>query len=148
MESSIAKIRELLFKAEAYWAFASEEHLSVQTAEGKWSKKEILGHLIDSALNNLTRFTEIGYQPQPYAYREYNQKELTGINRNQYADKDELFQLWLSLNKQIIRVMESATAERLALKISSPDPDITDLRSIMKDYPLHMQHHINQIISP
>ncbi|MGE7686034.1 hypothetical protein [Peribacillus simplex] len=32
----------------------------------KWSKKEILGHLCDSALNNMNRFIKIQYEEQPY----------------------------------------------------------------------------------
>lgn len=45
--------------------FSKEELLS-KPAPGKWSKLEILGHLIDSAINNLKRFTEIQFLPQPY----------------------------------------------------------------------------------
>jgi hypothetical protein len=51
--------------------FSSEELLK-RPAQGKWSKQEILGHLIDSAINNLKRFTEIQFLPQPYTVISYS----------------------------------------------------------------------------
>ncbi|MFT3796311.1 DinB family protein [Flavobacterium sp.] len=116
-------------------------------SKGKWSRKQILGHLIDSAINNLQRFTEIGYQPQPYVYREYHQAELVQMNDYQNMDTKELLQLWLSLNKQIARVMHNQTEERLDLKVLFTDGELSDLRFIMQDYPEHMEYHLNQIVN-
>ncbi|HMI06102.1 MAG TPA: DinB family protein [Flavobacterium sp.] len=145
MEQTVNKLQNLLTAAEAYFAKADDAFLQLPIAEGKWSRKQILGHLIDSAVNNLTRFTEIGYQPQPYIYREYRQNELVEINRYQTADAKEIFRLWLSLNKQIVRVIQSQTEERLHLKVQFTDGMIADLRFIMTDYPEHLEHHLNQI---
>lgn len=47
--------------------------LSRKISPEKWSKKEILGHLIDSGINNLQRFTEIQYESKPYKIRKYKQ---------------------------------------------------------------------------
>lgn len=145
MQSAINKLQELLTQGETYFKSADESHLREPYMPGKWSRKQILGHLIDSAVNNLTRFTEIGYQPQPYAYREYNQSELVKINNYQETDTAELLQLWLSLNKQIVRVMQSVTEHRLNLKIRFTDGSLSDLRYIMHDYPEHLEHHMRQI---
>ncbi|HLA55378.1 MAG TPA: DinB family protein [Flavobacterium sp.] len=147
MKTAIHKLQTVLQQAEQYFAAASESALEIPIAEGKWSRKQILGHLVDSAINNLTRFTEIGHRPQPYIYREYKQQELVEANQYQSMPIAELFQLWLSLNKQIIRIMQSQTNERLNLKIQFTDGSISDLRYIMIDYPEHLEHHINQIIS-
>lgn len=147
MKEAIYKLETLLSQGESYLRSADESSLEQPIAIDKWSKKQILGHLIDSAINNLTRFTEIGYQPQPYMYREYNQAELVSINGYQSMETAELLQLWLSLNRQIVRVMKNQTAERLSLKILFTDGEISDLKFIMTDYPEHMEHHIKQIIS-
>lgn len=145
MKEPIRKLQNLLSQADFFFAYADESFLQLPIAEGKWSRKQILGHLIDSAINNLTRFTEIGYQSQPYIYREYKQNELVSVNQYQTADSRELFQLWLSLNKQIVRVMQSQTEERLQLKIQFADGSSSDLKFIMTDYPEHMEHHLKQI---
>ena len=145
MTSATQKLNALLLNGEQFFKAANEDFLRQPYLPGKWSRKQILGHLVDSALNNLTRFTEIGYQPQPYAYREYDQAALVAVNDYQHMDTPELVQLWLSLNKQIARVMASASDERLNLKILFPDGSISDLRFIMHDYPQHMEHHLKQI---
>lgn len=147
METTINKLQALLTQGETYFNSADESHLREPYMPGKWSRKQILGHLIDSAVNNLTRFTEIGYQPQPYIYREYNQSELVKINNYQEMDTAELLQLWLSLNRQIARVMQSVTEERLNLPLQFTDGSLSDLRYIMHDYPDHMEHHIKQIVN-
>src|SRR5215203_4736341 len=63
--------------------FSSEELLQ-KSAAVKWSKQEILGHLIDSAINNLKRFTEIQFLPQPYTVISYKQNELVTVNDYQH----------------------------------------------------------------
>jgi hypothetical protein len=146
MKPTIEKLNTLLIQGEKYFTSANEDFLRQPYTAGKWSRKQILGHLIDSAVNNLTRFTEIGYQPQPYLYREYNQAELVKTNNYQEIDTADLLQLWLSLNKQIVRVIASANEERLNLAIKFTDGSISDLRYIMHDYPEHMEHHIKQIV--
>src|SRR6478735_105029 len=80
--------------------FSSEELLK-RPAPGKWSKQEILGHLIDSAVNNLKRFTEIQFLPQPYQVVSYRQNELVTINHYQDLPLAHLLDLWRSLNQQI-----------------------------------------------
>ena len=147
MTSSIAKLNSLLAKTLRYFNASDEAFLRKPYLPGKWSRKQILGHLTDSAIHNLTRFTEIGYQPQPYIHREYNQAELVRINDYQEMDTAGLLQLWLSLNHQITRVMSSATDERLNLKIKFTDGTLSDLRFIMHDYPEHIEHHVRQILS-
>lgn len=146
MKATIEKIENLIGQAHAYFTSHDEATLRTPIAEGKWSRKQIIGHLIDSALNNLQRFTEIGYQPQPYSYREYHQSELVRINDYQNVETIELLRLWILLNRQIMRVMASQTEERLDLKVQFTDGEISDLRFLMHDYPEHMEHHINQIV--
>lgn len=114
--------------------------------ENKWSKKEILGHLVDSSIHNLVRFTEIHYAAKPYVHRSYNQNDLVRINKYQEADIDELLQLWLSVNKQILRLFQSVDEEALQYKIELNDKAIVNLRFLMTDYVDHLEHHSNQLM--
>ncbi len=77
------------------------EQLTFKPTPEKWSKKEILSHLIDSALNNLKRFLSILHSYKNYEVKLHDQNYLVKINRYQEADTNHLVALWQSLNQQI-----------------------------------------------
>ena len=144
MEDAILKFEKLLNENVNYFPTISNEILE-DKVPGKWSKREILGHLTDSAIHNLVRFTEINYVEKPYQHRPYNQIDLVNLNQYQTMDIDELTQLWFVINKQIIRIMKSVDNEALDYKIVLSDGSIIDLKFLMTDYVTHLEHHINQI---
>ncbi len=68
---------ELLLKnGLEYLSKSSEQEMSGKLSSEKWSKKEFLGHLIDSGINNLQRFTEVQFENKPYKIIKYKQNEL------------------------------------------------------------------------
>ena len=69
-----------------------ETTASVKPSPNKWSKKEILGHLVDSAQNNLRRFIVAQYDDNPKII--YRQDDWVRINNYQNARLEELIQLW------------------------------------------------------
>ncbi|MET0945648.1 MAG: DinB family protein [Flavobacterium sp.] len=146
MQNAILKFDQLLNENSNYFVTIDPVVLE-ERKPGKWSKKEVLGHLIDSAIHNLVRFTEINYAAKPYRHRPYNQIDLVNLNQYQTKDINELNQLWLSLNKQIIRIMKSVNEKALDYKIILSDESVIDLRFLMTDYVEHLEHHINQIRS-
>lgn len=81
---------------------------------GKWSRKEILGHLIDSAINNLKRFTDAQFADDSYLVQPYNQDELVKLNKYQCASLEHLLILWQSLNRQLIIVALSIPVNALS----------------------------------
>lgn len=146
MQNAILKFEQLLNENASYFPEISSEILESRIS-GKWSKKEILGHLTDSAIHNLVRFTEINYLQKPYHHRPYNQIDLVNLNQYQQMDIRELTQLWLSVNKQIIRIMKSVDEKALEYEIILSDGAVIDLKFLMTDYVEHLEHHINQIKS-
>lgn len=146
MEDSIRRFEQLLNENVNYFPIIDPVILE-ERKPGKWSKKEVLGHLVDSAIHNLVRFTEINYVEKPYRHRPYNQIDLVNLNQYQTKEINELTQLWFSLNQQIIRIMKSVPEEALDFKIILSDESVIDLRFLMTDYVEHLEHHINQIRS-
>jgi hypothetical protein len=125
----------------------SSTELLNRPAPGKWSKKEILGHLIDSAINNLKRFTEIQFLPQPYSLVSYRQNELVTTNDYQNLPLDHLLDLWQALNRQIVFVVKNIAAEKLNYAVD-PQYEVKETRTlgwIICDYVAHMAHHFRQI---
>lgn len=128
--------------------FSSEELLK-RPAPGKWSKQEILGHLIDSAVNNLKRFTDIQFLPQPYSVISYKQNELVIVNDYQSLPLDHLLNLWQALNRQIVFVVKRIPVDKLNYPVD-PQYESKELKTlgwIICDYVAHMEHHFNQIFS-
>lgn len=146
MEDSIRRFEQLLNENVNYFPIIDPVILE-ERKPGKWSKKEVLGHLVDSAIHNLVRFTEINYVEKPYRHRPYNQIDLVNLNQYQTKEINELTQLWFSLNQQIIQIMKSVPEEALDFKIILSDESVIDLRFLMTDYVEHLEHHINQIRS-
>lgn len=146
MHDAILKFEKILNENVSYFPVLNNEILEAKVP-GKWSKKEILGHLVDSALHNLVRFTEINYAEKPYQHRPYNQIDLVNLNDYQSMDINELTQLWFVLNKQIVRIMKSVDDKVLDYKIVLSDKTVIDLKFLMTDYVEHLEHHVNQIKS-
>ncbi len=146
MTETAKRLEELLKSGWAYLNKASGSDLKYKPLAGKWSKQEILGHLIDSGINNLQRFTEIQSAERPFKVRKYKQDELVIANAYQDADTDELLRLWLALNERILKIMEQQTETSLNLQIELPDGQLSDLRFLMIDYVDHLEYHLKQIM--
>lgn len=127
----------------------TRQELVRKPASDKWSKQEIVGHLIDSAINNLKRFTEIQFEPQPYTIVSYKQDELISVNNYQSLPIEHMIQLWQSLNRQIVYVVRNIPAEKLNLEVDPQyeNKEIKSLGWIIADYVAHMEHHFRQIFS-
>src|SRR3954471_22265291 len=112
LQGSILRFEEIMDENAAYFPTIDAAVLEAKIS-GKWSKKEILGHLVDSAIHNLVRFTEIHYVEKPYRHRPYNQMDLVNLNQYQTMDIQDLTQLWFSINNQIVRLMKAVDKKAL-----------------------------------
>lgn len=141
------KIKEQLKAATIFMENSSTAELEFKISPDKWSKKEILGHLIDSAINNLQRFTEIQFTSQPYVYRAYKQSELVKANGYNESPLNEILSFWQAINQRIIHVIEKQDKDSLALKIDLGEGKIVDLQFLITDYVDHMEYHLKQIMA-
>ncbi|MED3689188.1 DinB family protein [Peribacillus butanolivorans] len=126
----------------------SELEVSQRPIADKWSKKEILGHLCDSAINNLERFIKIQYEEQPFVLTPYNQDQWVDIQDYQDISIEEIINLWCGLNKKIIKIIAKTPNEKLAFHCDIGNNQMKTLEWLIHDYLEHMEHHLkNQIFN-
>lgn len=145
MKETINKLEQLLKTGTDYISKLSESELTYKPIPAKWSKIEILGHLIDSGINNLQRFTEIQFEARPYKIRKYKQDALVNANQYQKANTREILGFWVSINHRISDIIQQQTEQTLKYTIEMEDGKTADLRFLIKDYVDHLEHHLNQI---
>src|SRR5580700_8958249 len=112
--------------------------------EGHWSRKEILGHLIDSAANNHQRFVR-GQLERELITPSYAQKEWVETERFQDREWSDLIQFWLAYNRHLLHIMSHAAPDRLDSIIRIGENDAVSLEFVMIDYVSHMRHHLEQL---
>lgn len=121
----------------------------------RWSKKEILGHLIDSAYNNHRRFLKAQSQDN-LIFDGYAQDNWVAFNRYQERDPTELIHHWSSSNLHLAkliegfdstfvnRVSENHNYDKICMNtIASDEP--SSLSYLIWDYIFHLEHHLAQL---
>ena len=125
----------------------TEDELAMKPEPSKWSKKEILGHLVDSAANNHARFVKAQFQNEPFNMEGYAQNEWVDVQKYNDKETNSLVELWKVYNEHILYIMENTPDEQLKIKCIAEDAfeNADTLFLLMKDYVDHMDHHLNQI---
>jgi hypothetical protein len=133
-----------------------DAHAAEPIADGKWSRKETLGHLIDSASNNHGRFVRAALSDQLVAHG-YEQERWVDLQAYKSAPWASLVALWREFNLHIARVIEAMPDEARTRSRTShnvdeigwnavPKSEPVTLDYFMSDYVDHLEHHLRQIL--
>jgi len=155
MQEFIGEIKHVIINYENKLRAISEELSGFKPVPDKWSVKEILGHLIDSSINNTVRFVKGQFQGN-LIFSGYQQNEWVKAQNYQTAEWNYLIDLWKLNNLQIIRIVEYIPSDVLGKMYSEhnfedisghalPKGITASLDDFITDYYLHMKHHLNQI---
>ncbi|RYU96604.1 DinB family protein [Emticicia agri] len=123
----------------------SEEDASIKPQPNKWSKKEILGHLIDSATNNQHKFVRTMAQPH-IDFVGYAQDFWVAEQRYNHRNWKEIINFWYAYNLHIAHIIESVNPAYLSNTISIEGSGPFTLAFIMEDYVEHLKHHLKAIL--
>lgn len=121
----------------------SEDEYSLKPLPTKWSKKELIGHMVDSAQTNLRRFVIAQYEENPAIF--YNQDKWVTINNYQAWDVKDLIQLWYLVNRQIVFVLKNISAA-MSQRICITNASYT-IEWLAQDYLKYLKHHIHQVLN-
>ncbi|HKR04262.1 MAG TPA: DinB family protein [Bacteroidia bacterium] len=123
----------------------SEEVFSRKPAPAKWSKKEVIGHLTDSAANNIQRFVRMQYENVPFII--YAQNEWVDLQDYRNKNSSEIIQLWELLNRHIVHILKNVPEKNFLLLCKTNEPEPVTLLWLAEDYVKHLEHHLKQIVS-
>ncbi|QDU87841.1 DinB superfamily protein [Pirellulimonas nuda] len=147
MKQVAAALRERVASTEPKLRAMPEAEAAHKPAPDRWSKKEILGHLIDSASNNHQRFVRSQLEGG-LTFPGYEQEGWARCQHYASADWGLLIDLWSSYNRHLAEVIEllppAATDE--TCRIGSYDP--MTLAAVVEDYVVHLDHHLAQLARP
>jgi hypothetical protein len=122
----------------------TDQRAAVKPAPGKWSPKEELGHLIDSAANNHQRIVRAQLETTPQMPG-YDGDAWVLLHSYQQREWVELVSLWAASNQQLCRAASNATDAAFSRTCTIADSKPLTIRFILEDYVTHMLHHLHHI---
>jgi hypothetical protein len=154
-ETFLGEFSDTLSEAAPRLTAISEQQSEIPRSEDKWSSKQIIGHLIDSAANNHQRFVRAQFTDE-LIFAGYEQNEWVRVEHFQEEPWRDLVQLWQFYNQHILHIMKHApeatrtklrqrhNLHQLASEQIKEDEPVT-LEFFMRDYVDHMKKHLSQI---
>ena len=144
MQALATKLLSIIDSTELRLAAMTEAGVSVPLRPGAWSRKEVVGHLIDSASNNHQRFVRASLQDS-LEFPGYDQNGCVRVQAPNDADWNVLVSLWAAYNRYLAHVIARIPAPKLETpcRIGSGEP--VTLRFLAEDYVRHLVHHLEQI---
>jgi hypothetical protein len=138
------KLVRVVRSAETILFQVPEAESNKPVLSGGWSRKQVLGHLIDSASNNQQRFVRAALQTS-LEFPGYDQDGCVRVQAVEEADWTLLVSLWAGYNRYLAHVIAHLPDSKLETlcRIGLDEP--VTLRFLAEDYLRHLLHHLGQI---
>lgn len=114
---------------------------------GGWTRKQIVGHLLDSAANNRQRFVRASIDGV-YEGPGYAQDGWVAAHGYETQSWVTLLGWWQTEHEILAAVVDRIPEERLSASCKVGDGDPVTLQFLIEDYVRHQRHHFDQIAAP
>jgi len=138
------RLLRVVDKTEPTLRAINEQESTESVMSSGWSRKQVLGHLIDSASNNHQRFVRAALQ-ESLEFPAYDTPGNVEVQAVQDTDWPLLVSLWAAYNRYLAHVIAHLPPSKLETicRIGSGDP--VTLEFLATDYLTHLVHHLGQI---
>ena len=144
VETVAAKLIEVVEATASELRLLDEGLVQARPAPGKWSIQEIVGHLIDSAVNNHHRFVR-AQETDPLVFPDYQQDHWVNAQGCNHSSWPDLVELWRLYNGHLAQLMRRIPQHKLAVECRIGSYDPVTLGFLVEDYLIHLKHHLQQI---
>lgn len=145
MQNAIERLKFAVRTLPGVLAKYSEAESEQRPAPERWTTKEVIGHLIDSASNNHQRFVR-GQLAAGQDFPRYEQEGWVRVQNYQAARWADVIDLWRAYNTHLLHVAESMSAEgrRSTCRVGGA-AEVT-LEWLFVDYVDHLEHHLRKVL--
>jgi hypothetical protein len=144
MKELSQKLRKVIDAAEPKLRKTNATESTKPVLSGGWSRKQVIGHLIDSASNNHQRFVRATLQ-ESLDFPGYEQDGCVRVQAPQEADWELLVSLWAAYNRYLAHVIAHLPESKLGTACRIGSGEAVTLDFLAKDYLRHLVHHLRQI---
>jgi hypothetical protein len=146
MKATASGIRDEVAGSSAKMKQMDQADVTVKPRPEKWSKQEILGHLIDSAVNNYHRFVRAQHGAAE-DFPCYRQDDWVAAQRYNERDWPDLVALWGGLNLHLAHIIDRIPESSGDAPVNFNEDQPARLDYVVGDYLEHMRHHLRQILA-
>lgn len=133
-----------LQQIEAELAALPETLADVPWRSGGWTRKQIVGHMVDSAANNHQRFVRAAIDGS-YAGPDYAQQEWVNAHGYEAQSWPTLLRWWQCQHQILAAVVERIPDERLNANCTVGSGTAVTLDFLITDYLRHQRWHLDQL---
>ena len=143
LENAIGRLSILIEIVPKKLETRNEDEFARQPWLGMWSKKQLLGQLIDAAAMCHQRVVRIQYENEPIVV--YNRKQWMDLQHYNSADSDDLIQLWKWYNKHLLHVFKHIPKENLEQTKALRSGIEYSLESVVDDYISRLEKDVRNL---
>jgi hypothetical protein len=140
------KLTQTIISAQPDLVSIPENTWAAKPVSGGWSRKEILGHLIDSAANNHIRFIRAQLPGDIFTGPAYEQDHFVAAQKYNDTPATELIELWFAYNRHLAHVIANIDPAKLQVSCHIGSYDPVPFSFVITDYVDHMVHHVDEIL--
>ncbi len=145
MSLELSQLLKKVIDSEVPGLLAVSESDAGRKEGGAWSRKEELGHLIDSASNNHLRFVRAALEAEFHG-PSYDQNGSVSLHGYQDSNWFELMEFWRHYNLLLAQLIAHIPEEKLKTPCRVGESQQVTLEFLIVDYVAHMQHHLDHIL--